>query len=43
MNFRLKVSVAVNESSDEEEYFESDEDEEGTTQHGDTERGNRNK
>ena len=36
----LKVSVAVNESSDEEDFIESDEeDEEGTTSHGDAEKG----
>jgi len=35
-----QVSVAVNESSDEEDFIESDEeDEEGTTSHGDAEKG----
>merc|ERR1711953_649618 len=36
-----QVSVAVNESSDEEYYPESEEDDEGHTQHGDAENGHR--
>lgn len=36
-----QVSVAVNESSDEEDYQESDDEESGTTTHGDPEKGQR--
>merc|ERR1711953_983260 len=36
-----QVSIAVNESSDEEYYPESEEDDEGHTQHGDAENGHR--
>ena len=35
--------MAVNESSDEEDFYESEDEEEGTTTHGDTERGSNRK